>query len=273
MRKYKTEAENLYASILFAYKRILMYEDDGILENMVKDILSSEEKKKNQRSKDITMFGYIKAKTPFCYPFIASERPDIIYKTDDFIIGIEHFQFDSSNNKSGSKLEEETRAIHRELDSIARNSNEKDIQIEKNVNVSLSFENYKQALLRSFDKHYKKIDDYRKNLREYGSGKEVKMAFYIEDVTPFENMIITDKGRENLNPLCVKEFTDILDKADKLDYIIVKYQNSYLNYLYFFQLTDYNMESLQKENYDMEHFLYMESKHLIECTYYGCDEE
>lgn len=74
-----------------------------------------------------------------------------------------------------------------------------------------------------FDKHYAKIESYKKNLLEKGvidSSTPLKIAFLIEDVSPLGTISYDDKGQHPIVLALSKEFLKLMRKSPLVDYVI-----------------------------------------------------
>jgi hypothetical protein len=110
--------------------------------------------------------------------------PDLIWLSQNTVYGFEHFYVDSSEIKKGSKLKSEiSNNIEKSIipqievklrkENIASNSYK--------FNSVLKYENLKNNTFSSFDKHYKNIKTYNKNIiKKYWSNQNIKIIFYIE---------------------------------------------------------------------------------------------
>ena len=161
-----------------------------------------------------------------------SERPDIIYQCDDFIMGIECLTFDASKKtKSGSKQMQKEAEAKRAINEEFRNSTETEggiLSIKRTVDVELSIADYCESLADNYLKHANKIEDYRKKLKEKSNGKKVLLSFFIEDITALGNYVVGNGKTESLNPLKLPFFLDILAATSGLDYVLIKTTDMYV---------------------------------------------
>lgn len=193
-------------------------------------------------------------------PFLKSERPDILYECDDFVMGIECSEFDASlRTHKGSMQKQKERQTDKDMLRIDRSREqiEQGISISKSVNVNFSIEHYTESLLYIFRTHANKIAIYRNNITKKYPGKKVYLSFYIEDTTALGNYILTLDGREAIIPLCVKEFILELSKTEGIDYIITNTQNTYVYSLHIQKINSGFLDSLYKESYDFSREKYL----------------
>lgn len=111
--------------------------------------------------------------------------PDLIWVSEKKIYWIEHFYVDASiKNKKWTKLKVEK---FREIEKKIMPNLEKDLETKKISTYNhkfksiLTYENLKSNIYSNFDEHYKKIDDYNKNIKEkYENNKNIEIIFFIE---------------------------------------------------------------------------------------------
>lgn len=243
MSRYNDEAANLKMAILNS-KRILHLDDEDILwDIIIDDVLDG-----FYNSKGVDLNNLPK----FEEPFVSFERPDIYYEKEDFIVGIEHFQIDSSKRtRKGSSLVQEQKRIDDEIIADYHSQPKAYFYIEKKLNVDFSYENYVKSIVETFKKHEKNIPEYRANLSKIAPNKKVYLAFFIEDITSLGNYIMTAKGRETLNPVCTRELIDKLVKVEGLDYVLTRVQRDYIYTLHFQRISEEYIKSLYSECYDL----------------------
>ena len=171
------------------------------------------------------------------YSFEKTERPDIIYSCDEFIMGIECFSFDASKKpRKGSKQEQIEHKVEREMQEEYRHSTppvDSFLSIEKTVDVEFSIKNYCVSLVSAFNSHVNSINDYRQKLSAKASGKNVFLSFFIEDTTAIGNYVITNGKSEALDPLKIPFFLKYIASMQGLDYVIIKTTNLYVPSLRF----------------------------------------
>lgn len=243
MSSYKNEAVGFKTAIKHSYRVFHGDDEDVIWDNIIKDGIKDNYYSIGEDGKE-----YIPKHEE---PFVSSERPDIYYLNDEFIIGIEQFQFDSSKKtKKGSNLVREKIRVDDEMLKKYYEQELTPFTAEMVMDVLLSYENYVNSLVDAFNQHSKNVIEYRNNLQMIAPDKKVYLAFYIEDITILGNYIMTSSGRETLNPLCVKELIDEVAKCSGLDYVIARVQRDYIYTLHIQQIKDEYIHSLYKQSYD-----------------------
>ena len=182
-----------------------------------------------------------------------SDRPDIIYQCEDFIMGIECFEFDASKKRRGGSTQRQKEwEVDREIHEEYQHSTVPEkgfLSIERNVDVDFSITSYYESLLSTFKAHADSIIDYRNNLTEKAPGKKVLLSFFIEDVTALGNYVIVNGKMESLNPLKIPFFLGELASIRGLDYVIFKTTDSYVPSLYIQKLSKPLLTELLKKCY------------------------
>ena len=208
-------------------------------------------------------------------PFISSERPDIIFTNDTFILGIECFDFDSTaktrkgsqqalmEKKADRRINERYRAGAKAIDGV--------IYLEEQVNVSFSLENYARTLIQNFRDHKKNIKIYRDALNDVDPGKKIYLAFYINDATALGNYILNNGRREAMNPLLLKEFIDELSVTNGLDYVLTNTQEDFIRHIDIQQINERFISALYSERYDFTRvqfapYSYKKEAHIFDLT-------
>ena len=140
---------------------------------------------------------------------IDRDNPDGYYKiSNDEILIMEHFCFDSSTKIKGSEACAEFARIERE-------NKTHDV-----INCSININNYWNNLKEYFNRHYSKIDKYKHNLFLEGIADEntkFKIAFFIEDITPLGN--IDKNTNKRIHALFCDKFIDLFESYENIDYI------------------------------------------------------
>lgn len=250
---YKNEAVGLKAAVLHSQ---IKCHGDG--EDVIWDIILKDSGEYNHYTLGEDGKEYI---PDYEEPFVNSERPDIYYINDEFIMGIEQFQFDSSKKtKKGSNLVSEGKKVDAELMKKYYTQSEHPFSAEMEIDVQLSYSNYVTSLVTAFKQHSNNIIEYRSNLQKIAPDKKVYFAFYIEDVTSLGNYIMTEYGRETLNPLCVKELIDEIAKCTGLDYVLARVQRDYIYTLHIQQINDEFIQNLYRQSYDTSKDIFLPYK-------------
>ena len=161
-----------------------------------------------------------------------SERPDVIYQCDDFIMGIECFQFDASKKtRKGSKQKQKEHKVDRAIFEVYQHSAVPEdgiLSVERHVDVEFSIASYYESLVSTFTAHANSIADYRQNLKEKAPGKRVLLSFYLEDTTALGNYVVVNGKTEVLDPLKIPFFLGELASTQGLDYVIIKTTDNYV---------------------------------------------
>lgn len=201
-----------------------------------------------------------------------SDRPDIIYQCEGFIMGIECFEFDASKKgRRGSTQRQKEREVDRKIHEEYRHSSVPEngfLSIERNVDVDFSITSYYESLVSTFKSHADSIIGYRNNLTEKAPGKKVLLSFFIEDVTALGNYVIVNGKTESLNPLKIPFFLGELASIQGLDYIIFKTMDSYVPSLYIQKLSKPLLAELLKKCYGPND-KYVQYQYKRESHYWG----
>lgn len=151
----------------------------------------------------------LKFKTYITNAVIDRDCPDGYYKiSENEILIMEHFCFDSTTKIKGS----ESLA---ELARIKRENNTHDV-----IKCSINMKNYWKNLKENYIRHCSKIDIYKSNLISEGIATEntiFKVAFFIEDVTLLGN--INMKTMTRIHCIFCDKFIDLFENCSNVDYI------------------------------------------------------
>lgn len=232
----------------------------------------SEEKEEKRRNP----MAYKKS---FEFPFIQGDGliaglPDIIYETDDFVLGIEHFQFDAAGKSiKGSKMrlaEIKTKAKLEEKKKILTGCPK---YIEENVDVEFSYEEYVKSLLDSFTSHSDKIDKYKATLKNLYPTKKIYFAFFIEDITAIGNYICIKNTTVPMTPLYVREFIDKITTYNGIDFVIASFQNCYIKQLHIQEINNNEIQQLYQNVYNINNDKYYTYKYKKTSHIYSFDDD
>lgn len=156
------------------------------------------------------------------------EAPDILSIFDNYIIAIEHFEFDSfSSNRKGSDYKIKENNIKKEIDKEVIKSLKKSKSSINHavIKSSATLENYYNNFQQTFLTHYKKINQYRSKIEnDYGTERDIVMCFFAEDSTPLGNYFLDRESSNNLQPLTPlysDEIIEMLIKHNKVQYLIL----------------------------------------------------
>ena len=147
------------------------------------------------------------------------ERPDLVVEFEEFILSVEHFQVDASNNgRSGSSFKKKYNS------KILWEHSENVEKISKEIDCNICYENLFLNTLKHFEKHYRKINDYVNNINNhFGATKPIKKWFFIEYNVVFHSFFIQNSKRILMTPDFDIRFFEFLIKNKQLDGIIVYY--------------------------------------------------
>ena len=184
--------------------------------------------------------------------------PDIVYVCDDYVLGIEHFEFDSSGKtRKGSRMRIASFQANAELESKLKKITSYPKRAETVVKVDFSYDRYVQSLLKAFNTHMAQKDKYISALRAQYPGHKVYFALYIEDATALGSYINIDHDIQPVSPLRVREFIEALSKETGIDYIICRVQKIYTYQLFFQRITPSDITKLMSETYNMDECSYV----------------
>lgn len=178
---------------------------------------------------------------------IPSERPDIIFCLDNLSIGLEVFEFTSyqETNKKGN-------LIKRQESIISKSNLEERRKVGKNyfathIETNISLKNYSNNFIKVFNEHYKKINEYKENLKKIN--KNNKIYFLIKDCTVDGNDIIYNNEPVFYYPLMNKEIFEFLKDKTDVDGIIFQSKALYnQNVFFFFNNSKKAFDILYNEN-------------------------
>lgn len=194
-------------------------------------------------------------------PLINSERPDVIYKGDGFVLGIECFQYDSSKmtNKGSTMLRSQAKLEKDLMDTYLATGNR---YISGNNQADLNYQEYINSAIETMKKHVKNIDTYRKHIMELNEDNKCILAFFMNDSTILGNYAITEKGiKEPLRIVCAKEFLELIKRIEGLDYIICRNQYDYLRYeSLIIQCSPEVYDEINSETYDESKLIFSSEK-------------
>lgn len=258
---FRTEANKFVHELASLSQFYHVNDDDFVWDQITKDAREY-----------VVQHDYFPPQRPNQCHFMQSERPDVIYECDDFVMGIECFEFDASlkTRKGSTQKQKEIQTDRRILEIHKSKDHEisENDEICKPVDVNFSLEYYKDALLDGFRSHANSIGVYRENIAHKFPNKKAYLSFYIEDTTALGNYIISSRGNEAIVPLCVKEFIDELSKIEGLDYVITNTQNFYIHSLHIQAINDYFLKSLYKQSYDLTYSFYWKYKYQTKAHFY-----
>lgn len=176
---------------------------------------------------------YIPEKGTFDYQIIIEalekirrfDRPDFFAVVNEKVFLFEHFEIDSSpHSKKGSRnrieIKKDDDKFSEMFDKFEGENYGKIYNGQLDVRPGSAA--YLEHLLSIFEKHYKKIADYKKNiLRSLNDDKQRSfvVTFLIEDTSVFGTPYF-DGGIKQVLPIFCKEFRDIFIKKTDVDVLI-----------------------------------------------------
>lgn len=200
---------------------------DEVWQIIINDVLDYEKRTSNP--------WYPKDATPQGYSLEQSDRPDIVYENESFIMGIECLEFDASRKiRKGSKQKTKEQDAEREIQeeywqsTIPENSF---LSIERTIDVEFSEKYYCESLESNYKIHADSITAYRQNLSQRSPGKKTLITFFIDDTTALGNYVEKNGRTEALNPLKMTFILDLLASTPGLDYVIFRTTDSYVPFL------------------------------------------
>ena len=153
------------------------------------------------------------------------EKPDIIIEYEDKIIGIEHFEFDSSiNNKKGSEFRIEESRINKSIADkidVFKNENHKNYNV---ISTNNSLNNYNNNFIKNYKIHYKKVKDYISRIeKKFNKSKDnIEIILFAEDVNIFGNIHRDEKNIINpLYPFYSSDVIELLKNSNDIKYLII----------------------------------------------------
>lgn len=126
---------------------------------------------------------------------ISFEKPDLLIISSDVIYAIEHFRVDDSQvNRNGSKYKKQYTKKYwennnKDLHNLLKTGN---IPFKyEDIIIPLCYQNLYDNVIKNFENHYSKIDDYKDNIKSKLNlkDKEIKFFFFIQDDSLFSSFI------------------------------------------------------------------------------------
>ena len=155
------------------------------------------------------------------------DSPDLYIKKGNTVYIIEHFEFDCyKGSKKGSKFRTEEARIDRRFQQIVPTT--EGVTALDIIKGERSYSNYLNNVKSLFNRHYEHIPDYIQNLTKAGiieDGSEIKVVFFIEDVTPLGTRVYPRKGEYvgYTVPITLAESSEFLEffkSKKKVDYVL-----------------------------------------------------
>lgn len=164
------------------------------------------------------------------------DKPDVVVETKNGITGVECFQINASGTDFFGSIGERDK---KEMEKHLYDGNPGELNVvTKHFCNSLS--NLWKDFKLSFDRHSKRINEYRKNLKAKFSDKRVTIGFYINDTTLLGTY--HRKNGKSMVPLYVfniQEFWEVFLNTKGLLFIIFQQTGSNIKNLFFITKHDY----------------------------------
>ena len=234
-------------------------------------------KEAKQAKQDRQRSAFFDENIPDEYPFVQGDQiaqglPDVIYECNEFVMGIEMFQFDASGkNRKGSKMKIAELEVDRKANQEIRKNSKRPLHIEEKVNITFSYSGYIQSLTCTFKEHAKNIEQYIEKLKQHFPNKKIYFTFYIEDTTAIGNYIIINGERYEMIPIYVKEFVDLLEQHQGIDYLIFNTQDTYIKSISIHKIADQSIDELRRCCYDMNNSEFYEYSYKRSSNIYSAD--
>jgi hypothetical protein len=152
---------------------------------------------------------------------IQSEGPDMYAKIENEVLILEHFEFDGSKVKKRCKgmtgFEEES-IVEKKYQKFLNDTDNGELLA--TLNYSQNSQYYIENFLNTFKEHYHKIDRYKKNLSNQNiidNNSNIITGFFIENKYP---PVYIDKGTNPVVLLSCKQFLDIFEISESLDFVL-----------------------------------------------------
>ena len=178
------------------------------------------------------------------------EEPDMLSIFDNTIIGIELFEFDSSDNiKKGSKYQIANAMVKKKFDKIVESDlkSKKNITCHDDIKVKTCLSNYYKNFNKHYKSHYEKVDKYIEHIQQVidCNNKNTEMWFFIEDTSILGSYYLNMKRDViPLNPLYYHENLELLKKSTKINGVIIG----------FFDMSRYRICVIENSKAGIENF-------------------
>ena len=156
-----------------------------------------------------------------------ADAPDVIVIKDNDVLLIEHFEFScyKANKTKGNSIRKELTEFWRDFVKIS--SENSSATVMKRINSKSSSEDYIKNVKSAFEKHYRKIERYKKNAFEnfgVSSNAKIKIMFLLEDVSPEGWIIYNRKSKDKsfcLSTLAKdRRFLEFFAEHCNVDYVM-----------------------------------------------------
>ena len=135
---------------------------------------------------------------------VSFDHPDAYAIIENEVFIFEHFEFDGSDNQS-RKGSQQHRLVESENRVFSDWTPSPELPIYRGtINANYTLENYRNNLIKSFNKHYNEIDAYIETLRTkriIKGNERITTIFFIEDISLFGSYIISNNNDGSIKPL------------------------------------------------------------------------
>lgn len=154
------------------------------------------------------------------FPYLkpCQKRPDAYATSDDTLLLLEHFEFDSSKpTNKGSVQHQISAQTDRKIEEILSKDNYAVVA----ETVTKSGKNYVDNFIKQFNNHYSRISGYISDMQTELSAhySNTVVGFVIEDSTPLGSLYF-DGEMKCVDLTFSKEFLDLFEKSQDLDFVI-----------------------------------------------------
>ena len=183
------------------------------------------------------------------------DRPDAFLRLKNEVLIIEHFQFDCyKQTASGSSFAKLDSELSKSFDSLHEHNG----YLHCEIKASNSLEYYYVNACNSFQKHYEKIESYKRNLINKGfanSNDTFIVCFIIDDTTKLGTMVEGTNGAEPVILVLYRRFLEFLQQYPCVDYILTSawFLNSY--YPWFYSQANHASYVNKQIDYDQMQFM------------------
>jgi hypothetical protein len=153
---------------------------------------------------------------------IFDDKPDIVAVLGKKALLIEHFEFDSyKRQRNGSRSRIERSRIDRITQSIV--PTEEGVIYHEQIRGDSSIADYEKNVIVGFNKHYEKIDKYRRRVQDFGivaKDSDTQVVFLIEDKTPIGAIAYDGSDFQAINLAEDEKFLSFLEGKPDVEYVI-----------------------------------------------------
>jgi hypothetical protein len=189
---------------------------------------------------------------------VAYDHPDFYAKKNNDVYIFEHFTIDASHtNKKGSLEQREIVRIETRTNEYY--SGDHKGHISDKIENKSSFENFKNNLKTTYQKHISSIPSYMETLREIkviDEDAKITSCFFIENTSPIGNYVRTGIKIKEFNLFTADFFIDILDDTkNNPDYIFYAQESKFAPILLLMSTKSLNAYKQHSEKITKESFI------------------